>query len=229
MKKIILALFLFVCCRPAAAQSQKALLEKFSAPVVAVHDGDTLTILHNGQQEKIRLFGVDAPETKQEFGTQAKQFTSARVFGKTVTIAPENRDRYGRTVAWVFDGQRTVNEELVEAGFAWWYRDYARKETQLGELQENARARKVGLWATSNPVEPWEWRRGERERRVTARESATPSTPRRQAPRKTTKKPTSTRTTKREPEAPQSIWWILAVAIGGILLNLLKRQMRKRR
>ena len=49
----------------------------FSGRVVGISDGDTITVLHKGQGEKIRLYGIDAPEKGQAFGNRAKQFVSA--------------------------------------------------------------------------------------------------------------------------------------------------------
>lgn len=133
--------------------------------VVRVADGDTITILTpERQQIKIRLAEVDAPEKKQAFGQQAKDFTSELVAGKVVSVQVRDTDRYGRTVGEVFlaDG-RSVNRLLVENGFAWWYRQYSR-DASLGELEKNARAERRGLWQDQNPTPPWEWRRQKRER-----------------------------------------------------------------
>ncbi len=75
-----------------------ALAADFTGRVVGVSDGDTITVLHNGVGERIRLHGIDCPEKRQAFGNRAKQLTSALVFGKTVTVQAVDRDRYGRTV-----------------------------------------------------------------------------------------------------------------------------------
>lgn len=53
---------------------------------MGVSDGDTITVLHNGKAERIRLHGVDSPERRQALGKRAKQFTSRVVYGKTVTV-----------------------------------------------------------------------------------------------------------------------------------------------
>ena len=77
-------------------------------------------------QIRIRLHGIDCPETGQDFGSRAKAFTSELVFGKVVKVVPRATDRYGRAVAEVMlaDG-RVLTDELVRAGLAWWYRQYA--------------------------------------------------------------------------------------------------------
>jgi len=131
----------------------------FTGKVVGVSDGDTISVMHNGKAERIRLSGIDCPEKSQAFGQRAKQFTSALVFGKDVTVNVQDTDRYGRTVGEVklLDG-RVLNQELVQAGLAWWYRKYAPGDTTLERLETEARAAKRGLWVEPHPVPPWEWR-----------------------------------------------------------------------
>jgi micrococcal nuclease len=82
---------------PAAAET---LLD---ARVVGVSDGDTITVLYGNRPLKVRLEGIDCPESGQAFGAAAKLYTSDLVFGKTVTVEPRTTDRYGRTVADVTD------------------------------------------------------------------------------------------------------------------------------
>jgi endonuclease YncB( thermonuclease family) len=127
-------------------------LADFTGKVVGVTDGDTIKVMHHGKAEKIRLSGIDCPEKKQPFGTRAKQFTSQQAFGKEVTIREAGRDRYGRTLADVIlpDG-RNLNQELLKAGLAWWFRKYS-KNVRLGELERQAREAKRGLWVESQPV-----------------------------------------------------------------------------
>jgi micrococcal nuclease len=115
---------------------------------------------NQGSRRTRRLWGIDCPESKQAFGTRAKQFTGDLAFGQTVMVRVKDIDRYKRTVAEIIlpDG-RNVNREIARAGFAWWYQQYARRETVLRDLENEARAAKRGLWADPKPVPPWEWRR----------------------------------------------------------------------
>src|SRR6516164_3600271 len=86
-----------------------------AARVVGIADGDTITVLTADKtQHRIRLWGIDAPETGQDFGSRAKQAASELAFGKQVTIRPLDTDRYGRIVAEVIlpDG-RSMNREMV--------------------------------------------------------------------------------------------------------------------
>lgn len=99
----------------------------FTAEVMGVSDGDTITVLYQGYPQKIRLEGVDCPEKAQAFGQRTKQFTSDLAFGRVVTIRGlEKRDRYDRILGEIIlpDG-RSLNRELLRAGFARWYRKYS--------------------------------------------------------------------------------------------------------
>ncbi len=133
--------------------------QEFSAKVVGVADGDTITVLRDRTQVRVRIDGIDCPESGQAFGGRAKQFTSELTFGKVVRVRPHNKDRYGRTVADVVlpDG-RVLNRELVRAGFAWWFHKYAPRDTRLARLEAEAKWARRGLWSDAGPVPPWEWR-----------------------------------------------------------------------
>jgi endonuclease YncB( thermonuclease family) len=134
----------------------------FAAKVVGISDGDTLTVLKADRtQAKIRLHGIDAPETGQDFATRSKQATSDLAFGKAVIVRPLSTDRYGRTVAEVIlpDG-RLLNRELIRQGMAWWFRAYAPNDRELQRLEVEARDAKRGLWSQPNPIPPWDWRQG---------------------------------------------------------------------
>ncbi|MGH2362606.1 MAG: thermonuclease family protein [bacterium] len=132
----------------------------FTGKVVGISDGDTITVLHQGVGERVRLSGIDCPEKRQPFGNRAKQLTSALAFGESVTIVGGSRDRYGRTIGEVIlpDG-RHLTHALVEAGMFWWYRQYAPADAVLAQLEREARAEKRGLWAEPHPIPPWEWRK----------------------------------------------------------------------
>lgn len=133
--------------------------EEFSGKVVKVVDGDTIHVLHDFNTVKVRLSGVDTPEKHQAFGQQAKNFTAAQCFGQEVTVVAVERDKYGRVVGEVTlaDG-RDLNKELVKAGYAWWYRKYAPKSSELEQLETDARSNSRGLWVDPYAVAPWEFR-----------------------------------------------------------------------
>jgi endonuclease YncB( thermonuclease family) len=152
--------------------------EQFTGKVVGILDGDTISVLRGGKAVKVRLHGVDTPEKAQAFGTQARKFTGDLAFQRDVTVQIRATDRYGRLVGEVLlpDG-RNLNQELVKAGMAWWYRQYAPNDTTLAQLEAEARTARRGLWVDAHPVPPWQWRKGDREpARVAAPlVSATPS------------------------------------------------------
>ncbi len=85
----------------------------FTGKVVAVADGDTITLLRDHQQVKVRLVEIDAPEKAQAFGNQSKESLSEMCFGKTATLADKGKDRYGRTLARVTCDGIDANAEQV--------------------------------------------------------------------------------------------------------------------
>jgi endonuclease YncB( thermonuclease family) len=133
--------------------------------VIAVADGDTITILdRDKRQHKIRLNGIDAPEKGQPSGFRSKENLSKLVFDRSVPAECHKVDRYNREICKVLDGSVDVCLEQIRASYAWWYRAYAKKQSpedrERYELAEQeAKAKKVGLWRDPNPVPPWEWRR----------------------------------------------------------------------
>ncbi|WP_417851407.1 thermonuclease family protein [Thalassoglobus sp.] len=126
-----------------------------AARVLRVIDGDTLLI--DGDR-RVRLIGVDTPETKhpklppQPFGDEATQFTVDMVEGRTVQLVfdKERYDRYQRILAFVFVDDRFLNEELVAAGLAtaeprYRYRDDFKK--RFIEAEKIAKEKRLGIWS----------------------------------------------------------------------------------
>lgn len=136
-----------------------------TAKVIAISDGDTLTVLLEGNvQKKLRLAEVDCPESGQAFGKNSKQFTSNQVFGKIISFIDTDIDRYGRTIAKVYyDGGKYLSAELIKAGLGWWYYYYS-KDKSLENLEKEAKIHKLGLWQDPNAIAPWEYRRQNREK-----------------------------------------------------------------
>jgi endonuclease YncB( thermonuclease family) len=128
--------------------------------VVHVTDGDTITVLRDGKREKIRLYGIDTPESSQWYGQNATQFLSSQVFDEKVEITPMDSDRYGRTVGIVSVGDLVINSLLVEYGYAWVYERYCREAfcEEWKRLEAQARGEKRGLWKNPNPIPPWDYR-----------------------------------------------------------------------
>lgn len=136
--------------------------------VVAVADGDTITVLDNtNTQHKIRLAGIDAPEKKQAFGNVSKKSLSDLVYGKQVDVDWQKQDRYGRTVGKVIINGVDANLEQIKRGMAWFYSKYQNElvmDDRLNYLHahESAQAGKVGLWVDKEPMAPWGFRKAQR-------------------------------------------------------------------
>lgn len=127
--------------------------------VVGVTDGDTITVLDTDKtQHKIRLYGIDAPESNQDYGQRSKQLLSALVYGDTVRVDYDGKDRYGRIVGKVYNGEQYVNAEMIRLGMAWHYKQYS-KDNDLADLETTAKAGKIGLWSRPDAVAPWDFRR----------------------------------------------------------------------
>ena len=133
---------------------------EFTGKVVAVADGDTVTVLYNGnQQHKIRLLHIDCPESTQPFGTKAKTTLSGKIFGKTVTVKWTEMDKYKRILGDIYLGKRWINQEMVQEGMAWHYKFFS-KDATIAAAETKAKASKLGVWSQANPVAPWDFRRG---------------------------------------------------------------------
>lgn len=158
MKNSLLAasmMALMLCAKTASATA-------LQCTVVGVTDGDTLTCLTiQKHQIKVRLAEIDTPERAQPFGAAAKKALSDMVFGKNVELHGSTSDRYGRQVATVVLDGKSINEALVEKGYAWAYRDYL-KTPAIEQAELRARQARRGLWSEPNPVPPWSWRKGVR-------------------------------------------------------------------
>jgi endonuclease YncB( thermonuclease family) len=132
--------------------------------VIKVADGDTINVLEDNTQHRIRLQGIDAPERKQPYGNASRIHLASLVAGKTVTVEWDKQDRYGRIVGFVIVNGQDMNLEQLKAGMAWFYRYYQKELTPdtrklYAQAEDEARRNKRGLWQDKNPMPPWEWRR----------------------------------------------------------------------
>lgn len=150
-------------CRPLQAEQsiRERMLFAYRARCVEVIDGDTLRVAaENGEEVKIRLYGVDCPEKGQLFGTAAKKAVQDLVLNKQVNIVVHDTDKYGRSVALVYGDDFSVQEQLLKQGLTWVYPEYCRIALCDGfyRLEEQARSVQAGLWKYPN-IPPWQWRR----------------------------------------------------------------------
>ena len=173
---IVLAALFSVCCSrrperqtaPAPPVTAQSGLQTLTGRVVRIADGDTITVLDfSDTQHRIRLEGIDAPESHQAFGTQSKKNLSEMVFGKEVTVVYQKTDQYGRLVGKILVDGKDINLEQVKAGLAWHYKFYEDEQTPedrdlYAKAEDEARAARRGLWQDPNPVEPYQFRREEK-------------------------------------------------------------------
>lgn len=135
---------------------------QLSGKVVSVNDGNTIRILaDNGSWKKeieVVLSEIDAPELKQPYGSRSKQALSARIFGKEVIVKEQGKDSLGRSKGTIFLREENINAWMVKDGWAWHYKQYSESK-ELASLENAARQRQIGLWADTEPVPPWEWRK----------------------------------------------------------------------
>ena len=170
--------------------------EEIVGRVVRVADGDTITVLaapggtrsvasanrrRDGVlvggiqrsdstpavEHKIRLHGIDAPESGQAFGNAAKNHLSSLVAGRNVRVKWKSRDKYGRILGVVYLNDRDVNLEMLKAGFAWHYKRFD-STPAYARAESEARVAKKGLWAALDPIPPEQFRHDGRARSPSA-------------------------------------------------------------
>jgi micrococcal nuclease len=95
------------------------------------------------------------------YGKASGKYLASLVAGATVEVETVTTDRYGRTVGIVWDSETNVNQQMVQAGYAWVYKRYCDKPfcDYWFALEKKAKANRLGLWQESNPIPPWEWRK----------------------------------------------------------------------
>lgn len=142
--------------------------DRIEGTVIRVADGDTLTLAVAEDSAvvtyRIRLHGIDAPEKKQPYGTEATAFLRAHTLNRTVRIDVTDTDRYGRLIGKVYRDSIYLNKALVDTGLAWHYVQYACKDSDLAEAQSSAIRNARNLWQSPSPQPPWKWRRSQKHR-----------------------------------------------------------------
>jgi micrococcal nuclease len=155
MKRILAAVALLVVAISAFAD--------FTGRVAKVSDGDTLTVLFNKTQVRVRLDAIDAPERGQAFGKRSQQSLAQLCAGKDAQVVERGKDRYGRTIGVVTCAAIEANTEQVRRGLAWVFVKYAPTGSPLYGLEAAAKAQGLGLWSEPHPIAPWKWRAAERQ------------------------------------------------------------------
>ncbi|MGJ5673645.1 MAG: thermonuclease family protein [Nostochopsis sp.] len=173
MRKIVILsclLLLVVACQPRSKSLENTQVQVKLAQVVS---GQTLEVLGMGDQpnliSQVRLLGIDAPDLQQRpWGDTAKERLQALVKGDSVTLEfdVEGQDKFGRTLAYVWQDKVLLNEELVKEGQALFVgRSPNHKYDQrLERAQQWARIMGLGIWNSEKPMRstPAEFRRQNR-------------------------------------------------------------------
>lgn len=165
MNKLLVVLLLLLLAVPALAKEP---LRVIYGQVVKISDGDTIHVVDaQGVKVKVRLYGIDAPETSkgkkagQPYGEDAQAALADMVYRQQVRLDVQAIDRYKRLVALVVLNGKDVNLELVKMGYAWAYKQYLDRPhaSEYIDAENEARRLKVGLWKDNNPQPPWEFRK----------------------------------------------------------------------
>lgn len=156
-------LFLLVLVLVTPWHASATLLE---GKVVAIADGDTITILDTAnRQHRIRLTGIDAPESRQAFGNVSRENLSRLIFGRLVIVEYNKLDRYGRVLGKVTLDGKDICLEQIRDGLAWHFKRYEaeqdlRDRRSYGQAERFAREQTRGLWKDASPTPPWDYRGG---------------------------------------------------------------------
>ena len=157
-----LFLTLLIALLPIISRAQSYM----SVEVFRVSDGDTITVKAAGDTFKIRVAGIDAPESKQVFGIESRNALRTLLKNRAVTVSCFKIDKYQRRIFRIrTDADKDVALAMISLGNAWWYKDFSRDQTAMEQglyqaAEKKAQKEKIGLWAGENqPIPPWVWRK----------------------------------------------------------------------
>ena len=125
--------------------------------IIKIYDGDTITALTSQKEKiKIRLYGIDAPELKQPFGKASKRHLIDLISNNSLNINEKGKDKYGRTLAILYNGNQDINAQMVIDAYAWAYDKFSKDYVVF---QQNAQSLKKGLWIDKDAVRPSDFRK----------------------------------------------------------------------
>lgn len=165
MNRLLVVLLMLFLAVPALAKDPIRIIE---GTVTKVSDGDTIHVVDAlGTKVKVRLYGIDAPETAkgrkpgQPFGEDAQASLAGMIYRQQVRLEVQAVDRYKRLVALVFLNGKDINLEMVKKGNAWAYKQYLNRPhaSEYIDAENEARRLKIGIWKDNNPQPPWEFRK----------------------------------------------------------------------
>lgn len=128
--------------------------------IAKVFDGDTVSFRKsNGRYYRVRLQGIDAPETRQTYGVECKALLDDITRGKSVTVMFYGSDSYKRMLGVLSTvAIPNINKFLIEEGCAWEYSAPLSLKTEYQNAEQTARSTNRGLWLDACPTEPWSFR-----------------------------------------------------------------------
>lgn len=149
--------FITAGCEAGETDGIQSQNKQTNATVTRVVDGDTIEVTMNGKNEDVRLLLIDTPETVhpqkpvEPFGPEASRFVKEKLEGQNVRIevGKEERDNYGRLLAYVFLGEETIQEMLLSNGWAataYLYNDLQMLE-DFHAAQQTAIDAEIGVWS----------------------------------------------------------------------------------
>jgi micrococcal nuclease len=157
--RLKLALGLFVlavaCSSPEGARVPAS--NGVLVPVIRITDGDTIRVIFQGHDERVRLIGIDTPEVPWYgghgdcFGVEAGLFARRRLSGRSVRLAfdVDHRDRYRRLLAYVYVDRELFNLTLIQGGYARAdpHPPNIRMANAFSRAEDEAQAARRGLWS----------------------------------------------------------------------------------
>ena len=122
-----------------------------------VVDGDTVHVFSKGELLKVRLVEIDTPEMDQPHGHEAKKYLENLLKEGYIDLHISGTDIYKRKLGRLYWKQKDINRLMVRSGHAWVYDKYVTDKT-FYEDQNYAKSKKLGLWKSKDPIQPWRWR-----------------------------------------------------------------------
>lgn len=155
----LLSLLLLSSLLPMPEGQAKGGYTPMQGKVTRVLNGDTLQFQFRQHSFRLQLYGIDAPEDGQPLARESRQHLEQLALLKTVRVQVLKKDLYARYIARVsLDTGADLSAEMLRSGLAWWYRQYAPKDSVLQQLEQASRQAKRGIWQQTQPVPPWEFR-----------------------------------------------------------------------
>lgn len=121
------------------------------------YDGDTVKIVDEFKEYKLRINHIDAPERNQAYGKKSRRALMQLCENKSIQIVITGTDKYQRQLGNLYCGKRDVSSYMLKFGHAWFSKRYSYNK-ELADLERSARKNKLGLWQDEKPMAPWAWR-----------------------------------------------------------------------